>query len=235
MIKKTITTFLVVGLLTTGIANAQTVDTQTQINTLLEQTIQLLTQEVAQLEVQLAQTQAELATIINVTSTPVVSTTTQDININDNGGGGGGIVTQSSMPSVAFTTDEDVSTSTDVTTSTIVSDASTISTSTDQSSTPTLGTDATLASISVNLGTVEPTFDPDTYSYGVQENINTIYPNGEASGTVINPTITAQTNDPNATETITQATTFPGVATIVVIAQDGIEQETYTINYSLVN
>jgi len=79
--------------------------------------------------------------------------------------------------------------------------------------------DATLSDISADDATITG-FDPEVLDY------NIFYP----VGTTEIPVITATTTNENATLVITQATEFPGVATIVVTAEDGETELTYTIN-----
>ncbi len=84
-------------------------------------------------------------------------------------------------------------------------------------------TDATLSNLSVNGITVAG-FSANTLSY------NVVLP----AGTTAIPTVTATVYDTGkATSIITQATGFPGYATIVVTAQDGITVKVYTINFTV--
>jgi hypothetical protein len=86
-------------------------------------------------------------------------------------------------------------------------------------------TDATLGSLTVSNGTLSPAFYANTYTYTVTL----------PAGTTAIPTVSFRTNDPTATGVVTQATALPGSATVVVTAQDGIEQLTYTVNFVLSN
>jgi hypothetical protein len=82
-----------------------------------------------------------------------------------------------------------------------------------------VSTDATLSDLLAD-GTTIPGFDSEVTEYHV------FYP----VGTTDVPVITAVTNNENATLEITQATEFPGIATVVVTAEDGETELTYTIN-----
>jgi type IX secretion system substrate protein/cadherin-like protein len=86
----------------------------------------------------------------------------------------------------------------------------------------TLATDATLADLTVD-GTTVDGFDPATTNYEVD------VPEGQPT-----PVIDGTANDPLATLNITQATLVPGEGTIVVTAQDGITQLTYTVKFKLI-
>lgn len=81
-------------------------------------------------------------------------------------------------------------------------------------------TDATLGTLSVNVGTLTPTFDPGTTTY------NVILP----TGTTDVPTIAATVNYHHSTLVINQATAIPSAGTVVVTAQDG-STKTYTLNF----
>lgn len=88
--------------------------------------------------------------------------------------------------------------------------------------------DATLSVLIVSTGTLNPVFSSTTISYTVE------LPH-ETSEV---PTVNATTTDSNATKLITQATNLTGTeaertATVVVTAEDGITQKTYTITFSL--
>lgn len=82
-------------------------------------------------------------------------------------------------------------------------------------------TDATLSALTYD-GTSVPDFSAATTSYEVEL---------PADYTGV-PTVAATTNDNNATTNITQATTLPGVATIVVTAEDGTTTKTYTVTFT---
>ena len=86
-----------------------------------------------------------------------------------------------------------------------------------------VSSDADLGDLQVSQGTLSPVFNPDTVSYS-----DTL-----DSGTTTIPTVTASTDDSNATEVITQAQDLPGTATVVVTAQDGTTTKTYTIDFSV--
>lgn len=83
-------------------------------------------------------------------------------------------------------------------------------------------TDATLTDLSVDGATVAG-FDPATYSYDV------VLP----YGTTIFPDVTATTYDTRAVTSITHDATFPGATNVVVTANDGTTQLTYTINFTI--
>ena len=86
------------------------------------------------------------------------------------------------------------------------------------------GTDATLSDLQVDSATISGFSAATTsYTYNLLE------------GTTDIPQITAATTtDANAQTTITQATTIPGDATVVVTAQDGTTTQTYTVSYAYV-
>ncbi|MDZ4183324.1 MAG: hypothetical protein U1B83_10665 [Candidatus Cloacimonadaceae bacterium] len=86
------------------------------------------------------------------------------------------------------------------------------------------GTDATLSDLKVN-GTTITGFAPltENYTYGLPE------------GTVTIPQITSvTTNDPNADAVITQATSIPGSASVLVTAENGSTTKTYTVAFAIV-
>jgi hypothetical protein len=83
-------------------------------------------------------------------------------------------------------------------------------------------TDATLSDIKSN-GTTVAGFTSGTFNYIVEL----------PYGTTTIPTITATTNNSNATKVITNATSLPGTTTILVTAQDGTTTLTYYINFIL--
>lgn len=82
--------------------------------------------------------------------------------------------------------------------------------------------DATLSSISVN-GNDIANFDTDTKSYDVELPF----------GTTAIPTVAAVSTDANAMVNITQATTVDGSATIAITAENGIANDTYTVNFTV--
>ncbi len=82
-----------------------------------------------------------------------------------------------------------------------------------------LGTDATLADLTVN-GTTIPGFDPNIFEYDYT------VPNGDPI-----PVVGATPSDTNATMVITQATSLPGTATVLVTAEDTITTNLYTVNF----
>jgi len=83
-------------------------------------------------------------------------------------------------------------------------------------------TDATLSTLSISTGTLNPTFDASTTTYNVSL----------PSGTTDIPTVTATVNESHASEVIADATALPGSATVTVTAQDG-STKVYTINYTV--
>ena len=87
------------------------------------------------------------------------------------------------------------------------------------------GTDATLSDLQIDSATISGFSSGTTsYSYNILE------------GTTDIPQITAATTtDTNAQTTITQATSIPGDATVVVTAQDGTTTQTYTVSYAFVS
>ncbi|MBI9068299.1 MAG: choice-of-anchor J domain-containing protein [Salinivirgaceae bacterium] len=84
-------------------------------------------------------------------------------------------------------------------------------------------TDATLSEITVSEGVLDPVFDAAVFSYEVEL----------PYGTSTVPTVTATTSDENATMLITPATVLPGATTIVVTAEDGSTELTYTVNFTI--
>jgi uncharacterized repeat protein (TIGR02543 family) len=89
--------------------------------------------------------------------------------------------------------------------------------------TPAPATDATLSALTSSVGTLDPTFDAATLTYSV------VLP----AGTTTVPTVTATATDSNATAVVTQATSVTGSATVLVTAQDGTTNQTYTINFTV--
>lgn len=82
-------------------------------------------------------------------------------------------------------------------------------------------TDATLSALTYD-GTSVPDFSAATTSYEVEL---------PADYTGV-PMVAATANDNNATVSITQATSLPGTATIVVTAEDGTTTKTYTVTFT---
>jgi len=82
--------------------------------------------------------------------------------------------------------------------------------------------DATLSDLQVD-GTTIPGFSPGTLNYSVKL----------PEGTVAVPTVTVTENNVGASSVITAAGSIPGTTSIVVTAQDGITQKTYTIDFSI--
>lgn len=86
---------------------------------------------------------------------------------------------------------------------------------------PPVSTDATLKSLKYN-GTSVPGFSPTQLTYNV-----------EVEGATA-PTVTAEANDANVKSiNITQASGVPGVAKVVVLAEDEETTLTYTINFTV--
>ncbi len=93
-----------------------------------------------------------------------------------------------------------------------------------QAGPPPASTDATLSSIVYGAEqTPVPGFAADQLSYEVE------LPADYVGGA---PSVQVTTSDANATTNITQATTLPGVATIVVTAEDGTTTKTYTVTFT---
>ena len=86
-------------------------------------------------------------------------------------------------------------------------------------------TDASLSDLQVN-GTTVSGFVPTQLTYNVAKLVS-------GTGTPIVPVVTATTTDSKATAAINQAAGLPGSATVVVTAEDGIAQNTYTINFKV--
>ncbi len=86
----------------------------------------------------------------------------------------------------------------------------------------TLASDATLSDLTL-MGTTIEGFDPLVTYY--EEDV----PEGQPT-----PDIDGTPTDPLATMTITQATAVPGEGTILVTAQDGTTQMTYTVKFNLI-
>jgi len=82
------------------------------------------------------------------------------------------------------------------------------------------GSDATLSSLEVDSAAISG-FSPVTTSYTYEV----------AVGASIPQITAATTTDANANASITQATSIPGDATVVVTAQDGTTNQTYTVSY----
>jgi len=80
-------------------------------------------------------------------------------------------------------------------------------------------TDATLSDLTVDGETIEG-FDPNIFEYDYEV----------ATGDPI-PVVGATANDPNATVDITQATSLPGTAEVLVTAEDGTTTNLYTVNF----
>ncbi len=85
-----------------------------------------------------------------------------------------------------------------------------------------LSNDATLSDLTID-GTTVSNFNAATLIYNVEL----------AYGTVIVPTVVATTTDVNANATIVDASSLPGSTVITTVAEDGITQIVYTINYTI--
>ena len=81
--------------------------------------------------------------------------------------------------------------------------------------------DATLATLTYNGTNI--TLEADQYNYEVEL----------PKGTVDVPTVTYTTNNAGATVVKTDAAVLPGATTIIVIAEDGTTQQSYTINFTV--
>ncbi|WP_281614971.1 T9SS type A sorting domain-containing protein [Flammeovirga sp. SubArs3] len=82
--------------------------------------------------------------------------------------------------------------------------------------------DASLSLLTIEAGTLDPSFSPGILEYSVELpfGFNTI------------PSVTATANqDGKATVTITEAETMDETTTVVVTAEDGVTQRTYTISF----
>jgi hypothetical protein len=84
------------------------------------------------------------------------------------------------------------------------------------------GGDATLSDLQVDGETVDG-FSPNIFDYDVEL----------AEGTTIVPTVTATTNDADATYEVVDATELPGTTEVVVTALDGVTTLTYYVNFML--
>ena len=82
--------------------------------------------------------------------------------------------------------------------------------------------DATLSDIKVD-GTSIDGFDAATVTYNIEL----------PAGTTAVPVVTATATDVNATFEVTDATELPGSATILVTAEDGTSERTYTVNFTV--
>lgn len=94
---------------------------------------------------------------------------------------------------------------------------------------PSLSSDATLKSLSLSEGSLDPAFAPSTYNYTV------LLPEGTTEA----PAVTAETTDPLATFSIndpadiTSTNATDRQATLVVTAEDGSTQLEYRIEYNV--
>lgn len=86
---------------------------------------------------------------------------------------------------------------------------------------PAMSTDATLKSLTYN-GTSVPNFSPTTYVYNI-----------ELASNATVPTVAAVANDIKATAVVTQASGLPGVAKVLVTAEDNTVTQTYTVNFTV--
>jgi hypothetical protein len=87
---------------------------------------------------------------------------------------------------------------------------------------PVPSSDDAISDLTVN-GTTVSGFSTSTLTYNV----------ALPSGTTEIPVVGATTEDSNATDTITQATALPGSATVAVTAADGVTNQTYTVNFTV--
>ena len=86
-----------------------------------------------------------------------------------------------------------------------------------------LSDDATLKSLTVSPGTLDPAFSASVTSYSVEL----------ASGTTAVPTVTATATNAAATVDVTDAASLPGTTTILVTAQDMSTTKTYTVDFTV--
>lgn len=86
----------------------------------------------------------------------------------------------------------------------------------------TLSNDATLSNLLID-GTTVTGFASNTYSYSVQL----------PYGTTIVPELTYVVNQPDATAMVTNAAALPGTSTVLVTAQDGTTELTYSVNFTV--
>ncbi len=90
---------------------------------------------------------------------------------------------------------------------------------------PTLtGTDATLSDLLVDGTTIEG-FSAGIYEYDIELPV----------GSISVPTVTAVTNDENASHVVNAATELPGTTTVVVTSENAEVQQSYTINFTVAN
>lgn len=82
-----------------------------------------------------------------------------------------------------------------------------------------LNSDATLSDLTVNTITIAG-FDPEVFTYSMA------IPDGDPL-----PIVDAMANFSGATVEINQAAEIPGSAIVLVIAEDGVNQETYTVDF----
>ncbi len=92
-----------------------------------------------------------------------------------------------------------------------------------------LGTDASLSELALSEGTLDPAFDAATADYTVEL----------PAGTTVTPTVTATPTDANATVIVTDAADITSAevadrtTTIVITAEDGVTELTYTIVFNV--
>ena len=85
-----------------------------------------------------------------------------------------------------------------------------------------LSSDAKLSDLLVD-GTTVDGFSLNTYSYDVELPL----------GTITVPTVTAVTHDVNASHVINDAASLPGTTEVVVTAEDGTTELTYSVNFTV--
>lgn len=85
------------------------------------------------------------------------------------------------------------------------------------------GNDATLVSLSTNTGNLMPAFAPNTFNYTV------LLP----YGTTTVPLVTAIPADPYANANVTQAASVTDAAVVLVTAANGVNTNTYTVQFAL--
>ncbi len=89
-------------------------------------------------------------------------------------------------------------------------------------STENLATDATLADLQVDNTTIDG-FASEIFSYTIEL----------PAGTITIPEVTATSTDVNASIVITAADELPGTTTVLVVAEDGVTQQTYSVEFTL--
>jgi len=149
--------------------------------------------------------------ITSMTVTPTATHSNATIKVNN-------VIEESGSPSASISLAVGANT---ITTEVTAEDGSTTKTYT-LTVTRAASTDATLSDLTV-AGTTIAGFNFATLVYNKEL----------PYGTTIVPTVGAITNDPTASKAITQAASVTGIATVVVTAEDGATQKTYTVTFSV--